>query len=63
MNRFYIFKDNDKFITVKDLKIGFSRSIDKAAYWHNKDSANTWLSKVLKKFPNASLEEVKFTLV
>ena len=56
--------DTDKFVTIntKNLKIGFTKNIDKAAYWTNKRKAKTWNRAIKYKFPNATLREVGFVL-
>lgn len=64
INRFYVYKDNDRYIVIKDnLELGRSKNIDRASYWGVKKKAESWKWKIIHMYPNAILEEVKFTLV
>lgn len=69
-NRFYVYKtDDNKYISIKEnrkqgtIDLSKRKSLDNAAYWNGISSAKTWKSKVLHKYPNSVLTEVKFTLV
>ena len=62
MNNFFLYVVGSKFVTVKDLKLGLTSNIDKAAYWIDKDKANTWANTINRKYPKAKLTKAKLTL-
>jgi len=62
MNKFFVYTVGDKFVTIKNLKLGLTSSLDKAAYWIFKDKAKTWDRKITHKYPTATLTSAKLTL-
>lgn len=57
---FYVYViDSYKYITInkKNLKIGITSDIRKAAYWVSKSAVKTWDSAIKKKFETAELRE------
>lgn len=58
MNKFYIYKVDDKFVKVtKNLKLRLVPKIE--SYWGVKKQAKSWNSKILTKYPTAELCEAE----
>ena len=56
MNIFYLYKNDDKFISITGLIVGQTGLIKHAAIWENLKGAKSWENKIKSKFPNAKLE-------
>lgn len=59
---FYVYVVGKFFITEKSLRLGKSVKCENARYWTNKGYALSWKDKILKKYPEATLEEAVLTL-
>ena len=58
MNKFYLYKRDEKFIKVsKRLEISLIDNIDNAAFWTSKKNANSWKKTIEYKYPDAILVE------
>jgi len=53
----FIYKNKDRYITVKGLKIGSTKNPENSAWWTTKRSAKTWETSIKSKYPQAELKE------